>query len=466
MQSAQIEKDAGNFDKARELLAAAKAQYAAAGNAAGVKICNSRLEDLEIIQVTFPHTLTKLRELLADAFPAVSEPERESWIASTITDKLTINGQPYYFDDVITNVKFRNHALFQQDAKMYNSYKAIYDSFQPILQKAADPAFPFTNPATYQGTSSIAIPRGRLPQTGLLRLWIPLPILTGPQPNVTIASIAPQKYLKQPASTDQDIGLAYFEISLQELTEDLNISILYTFDHYEQRFVVDPSRIGAYDKKSPTYQYYTASYGNTLITPDIAATAGQVVGGEANPYLAAKMIYQYIIDNVKYSYMPHLAMWPRGESESTYVHRNKFGDCGAQSLYFTAMCRSLGIPARTTGGWQLFSGNFGSHFWAEFFLPNYGWIPVDTTAAEIVDPLKDIAPADRTAFHNFFFGSQDSMRAVVQRDIDMPLIPEAGEPIAFQLAIQNPVALCDTITDENPSFLVSEHWTHTATKLK
>jgi len=178
------------------------------------------------------------------------------------------------------------------------------------------------------------------------------------------------------------------------------------------------------------------------------------------------MIYQYVIDNVQYSYMPHLAMWPRGESESTYVHRNKFGDCGAQSMYFTALCRSLGIPARTIGGWQLFSGNFGSHFWAEFFLPNYGWIPVDTTAAEIVDPLKDIAPADRTAFHGFFFGSQDSMRAVVQRDVDLPLIPEAGEPIAFQLAIQNPVALCDTITDENPSFLVSEYGTHAATKLK
>jgi outer membrane protein assembly factor BamD (BamD/ComL family) len=58
LQTAQIEKDAGNFDKARELIAAAKAQYAAAGNTAGVKICNSRLEDLEIIQFTFPHTLT------------------------------------------------------------------------------------------------------------------------------------------------------------------------------------------------------------------------------------------------------------------------------------------------------------------------------------------------------------------------------------------------------------------------
>jgi len=80
------------------------------------------------------------------------------------------------------------------------------------------------------------------------------------------------------------------------------------------------------------------------------------------------------------------------------------GDCGAQSMYFSALCRSLGIPARTTGGWQLFSGNFGDHFWAEFFLPNYGWLPVDPTAAELSLYPPDLTDQQRKVFIDFYFG--------------------------------------------------------------
>ena len=67
--------------------------------------------------------------------------------------------------------------------------------------------------------------------------------------------------------------------------------------------------------------------------------------------------------------MPHLALWPRtSQTESDYVHNYLRGDCGAQSMYFTAMCRSIGIPARTTGGFQLFSDEFGGHFGLNFIF--------------------------------------------------------------------------------------------------
>jgi len=55
-------------------------------------------------------------------------------------------------------------------------------------------------------------------------------------------------------------------------------------------------------------------------------------------------------------------MFPRGMPESEYVHTYKRGDCGAQSMYLSALCRSVGIPARTTGGFQIFSGTPAGHF--------------------------------------------------------------------------------------------------------
>jgi hypothetical protein len=85
------------------------------------------------------------------------------------------------------------------------------------------------------------------------------------------------------------------------------------------------------------------------------------------------------------------------------------GCCSQKTALFVALCRAIGIPARSVSaytGWapwierddvkakyrfetklspeglaatQLYA-ELGSHMWAEFFIPNYGWIPTDPTS--------------------------------------------------------------------------------------
>jgi hypothetical protein len=128
-------------------------------------------------------------------------------------------------------------------------------------------------------------------------------------------------------------------------------------------------------------------------------------------------------------------------------------------MYFSAMCRSLGIPARTTGGWQLFTGNFNGHFWAEFYLPNYGWVPVDTSAAQICFYPKDLTAGQRQIFVDYYFANQDSMRCVVQKDTDEPLIPAAKGMALLPLAIQMPAVLYSSPTEGFPAETFLEYWT-------
>jgi transglutaminase-like putative cysteine protease len=156
--------------------------------------------------------------------------------------------------------------------------------------------------------------------------------------------------------------------------------------------------------------------------------------------------------------MPHFALYPRGEAESVYVHEHKYGDCGAQSMYFSALCRSVGIPARCTGGFQIFQGTPAGHFWAELYLPRYGWIPVDPTAATIADYLPELSAAEVEAFHDFFLGSQDDLRLVVQKDTDLQLIPRADARVLMPMAVQHPAATCDTM-DDLPDIMLMDHWT-------
>ena len=457
---ARSAQERGDFTQATEFYRQARTELEKEGRDEEALECLNGLRDIQLIGSTYPHGLDEMKTMLAEAFPQVPPAEREEWITQGRLESRTIDGTPRFFDDVITNIKYRNVDLFRQDPHMLASYERGYRVLKAIIDAGpgTDPWQPFIRPISYTGTGTLAVPRDKLPASGTLKLWFPIPIVIGPQTNVTVLSITPTTYVKGTPSIDRDIGLIYMEVPLDQLTQDLTIVIQFTFDHYEQWFQVDPEGVGEYDRQSDLYRQYTTSFGNTLVTDEIRATAQTVVGNETNPWRAAKKLYDYILATVTYSYMPHLALWPRGEPESVYVHRNHFGDCAAQSIYFSALCRAVGIPARTTGGWQLFTGNFGDHFWAEFYLPNYGWIPVDPTFADMVGYLTDVSEQDKKVFQDFFFGNQDHFRCNVQKDVDVPLIPPARERVNASMAIQFPAANCDTM-EGDPGAMLYNYWT-------
>jgi hypothetical protein len=439
--------------KAKAMLTKATAEYKRAydlytkeGKTADARKALSELQVIALFQGTYPDLKTAVEKKLTETYPAVAQGERQKWVTSGELEHMTWDGKVHYFNQAAENISTRHF-----DVAYLNTAKSqtIADLVHSMSKFAAPPSAqyqPFSNPQTWVGTESVDVPRAKLPKTGLLKVWFPLPVVMTPQNPVTILSVTPAEWLKQPPSTGGPLSDAYFEVPLEKLTGDLAITVQFQFTHYQENFNVDPANVGAYDRTSALYKQYTRSYGNTYISPEIRATAKKVVGTEKNPYLAAKKLYDYILKEIKYSFMPHMVAWPRGPRESVYVHENKRGDCGAQSMYFSALCRSIGIPARTTGGWQLFTGNFSGHFWAEFYLPNYGWIPVDPTAADIADWTDKITEQERTAFKQYYFGNQDPLRCNVQFDVDEALVPPATEgELMVTLALQMPTATCTTM---------------------
>ena len=183
------------------------------------------------------------------------------------------------------------------------------------------------------------------------------------------------------------------------------------------------------------YKTYTKSSGNIVYNEALKNFAREITGTETNPYLMAKKLYNYIVNNISYSLMAHVYLEAEDIPESLYVFEHGYGDCGAQAMFFSALCRSLGIPARTTGGFQLFNHNLGGHFWAEFYLPNYGWLPVDTSVGRVGIYAYWLSEKEREAFKDFFFGNQDPLRMVVQKDVDMnpDIVPEDVQILSMVL---------------------------------
>ena len=126
--------------------------------------------------------------------------------------------------------------------------------------------------------------------------------------------------------------------------------------------------------KNAENEYYTNLTDSDL--PKIAEFM-QVVNdckrkGGGNPVLYAKAAFDWVGGNIEYG--------PQPEGGPTACFREKQGDCGAIADIFVALCRKGGIPTRFVAG--CWAGNFdGWHCWAEFYVPQVGWIPIDHSPA-------------------------------------------------------------------------------------
>ena len=83
-------------------------------------------------------------------------------------------------------------------------------------------------------------------------------------------------------------------------------------------------------------------------------------------------------------YDPDLAdqIW-KGESQTRSALdtlRQKRGTCSEYANLFIAIMRSEGIPARIITG-RIYEGSY--HAWAEIWLADRGWIPVETQKGQL-----------------------------------------------------------------------------------
>lgn len=132
-----------------------------------------------------------------------------------------------------------------------------------------------------------------------------------------------------------------------------------------QKYLADGSR------------YRTAS-------PYIQETAKKIVGDETNPYWIARKIFNFVIDRLHYEM---IGGWDVPE----VVLKRGSGSCSEYTFSFVSLCRAAGLPARYQGS-IVVRGDDASvdeafHRWAQIYLPNYGWVPVDANRGDSESPV-------------------------------------------------------------------------------
>lgn len=131
----------------------------------------------------------------------------------------------------------------------------------------------------------------------------------------------------------------------------------------------------------------------------------RIVGRIKDPLAQVKAIYDWICENAIYD--PAASGCGTGDVNQQLI-RGEYGGRSADiNSLFVSVCRSMGIPARCvygirTGPSRLFrslglssdEASNAQHVRAEFYLPGYGWIPVDPSDVRRAVALEVLSEQD------------------------------------------------------------------------
>lgn len=157
----------------------------------------------------------------------------------------------------------------------------------------------------------------------------------------------------------------------------------------------------------------------------------RIAAGEEKTIIGkARSIYDFVLKNMDYS--KSSSGVGSGDVDRVCISimggEHGEGNCTDYHSLFGSLMRMEGIPVKFNMGFPLKSGHNeekgiegGYHCWAEFYVPGFGWLPVDISEAD-KDPSKK----------DYYFGSLDENRILFSVGRDITLVPaQKGESLNF-----------------------------------
>lgn len=258
-----------------------------------------------------------------------------------------------------------------------------------------------------------------------LRLWIPYPISDENQ-NITDVRLSGNFSQGGIYREGEHGNLAlYAEWNRPEKEKIL----VYTFKVNRKEVIKKsfPEKEFSFSKEEFKYYLTSTSLGPT--TGKVKELAQKITKGKKTNYAKAKALYDWIITNMHYD--RDIKGCGVGDVEKLVV--SLAGKCVDIHSVFVTLARSAGVPAREIFGIRMPKDKEGDmtkahHCWAEFYVPGYGWVPVDPSdvrKAMLEKTMADVKEAKH--FVEYFFGAVDENRIAFQTGRDLMLNPPQND---------------------------------------
>lgn len=258
-------------------------------------------------------------------------------------------------------------------------------------------------------------------------LWIPYPVSDGEQ---TISNVNwSGNYSSAAVYRDRTFGTTMLHVRWPAATEQRLLSLSYDAQRSESILRDFPSAAANYDPRD--YALYLAPTNLGPIDGQVKELADEITAGKSGILEKARAIYDWTIDNTYRD--PETRGC--GFGDVTALLRRPGGKCADISSIYIALARAAGVPTREilgirsgkqapqdVTGWQ--------HCWAEFYLPGYGWVPVDPAdvrKAMLKQNLK-LEDPQVAELREAYWGRVDQYRIRLSEGRDLQLNPPQQGP--------------------------------------
>lgn len=289
---------------------------------------------------------------------------------------------------------------------------------------------------SYHVDNIVRINRTNCSSLTQLSVLVPFP-LTNQYQTISDETYIGGQLLSIPNTPNKYVRFLYNSEQLSNFGNIFDATV--SFNAVLQPYVFDFSQIStiySYDTSSPEYQQNTGASGVYIVPnhPTINSIAQNIWSVSSDIVDYARRCYEYVAQN--YNYLnPGTGLHPLQE-----LLTNGGGDCGNLSSIYISLLRNKSIPSRHV---VTIRPDGSCNVWAEFYLENYGWIPVDVTA-------KQSNP------NGNYFGVYDGNGIVVSKGICLTLERTPGDSyqcVLFQLYDwwfwHNNANLCNEITTQH-----------------
>lgn len=361
-------------------------------------------EIIRRLPTQYPWSREQALQKFIELFPTATSDDFDRLELEGRIDFLYLNGEKRYF------VRFyRSLAQSAQLMRTMNQAVSSEDSWlDPMIHRIMTEGF-----LQYRLTleTSLELDREAF-HPGNYLVHLPFPArcaqqrdvcLLGGDPDGVGAEYAPARtaWWKQNLASQREFHLRYSYVSRIRYADPLN---------------VPAPAVPLYPDALPPCEEDLNEQGAFIrFTPYLKHLAADIIRNETDAVKKAWRIYEFITTQVTYTFMRD---YFQVENLGEYCAVNLQGDCGLQTLLFINLCRIAGIPARWQSGLSVSPDYTGSHDWAQFHLPGWGWLFADCSFGG------SAYHCGASKRHRFYFGNLEPLRMAANRQFQAPLDPE------------------------------------------
>jgi transglutaminase-like putative cysteine protease len=258
----------------------------------------------------------------------------------------------------------------------------------------------FKDKRSYTVSYSVDIQVREASKPNTLYLWLPRPVSSASQRTVELLSRSREPFVENYR------GTTLFQLRDMSPDSGSGINLSYQVEVYSVETRVTAARVRQ-ERSSPIVNSLTLPTPPVPSdNPHIKRQAAAIIGRETNPYIKAQRIYQWLVREVKIQADP-LA------GDALDALNSKEADPYMAALLFCALARAAGVPALPVAG--ILVDRFPAarnHYWAEFWIDDFGWIPLDPALGAGAAPPSFGLRQDREAY---YFGNLDNQRIAFSR---------------------------------------------------